>query len=569
MRLAAPVPGGEGLTTAALTALALGLFAAPLALLFAEGLWRDGAPTLAPLSEALASRAVRQALWNSIESAALSALAATALGTLLALVLALTDVRAKGPVTFLILLPMMIPPHVTAIAWTQALGPSSQLLGALGLAPPPGSGNPLHGRGGVVALLALQHAPLAFLTLLAALRALPREVVEAARSAGAGPWRTLRRIVLPLTVPALAAGFALAFVAALGNFGIPALLGIPGRYTTLPVLIWQRLSAFGPGMLPAVAVLSALMAAVALAAVALQLALAARAGGRLSGPPQLPLRFRLGRWRWAGEAGLALVILAVLLLPGAALVATSLVPAFGVPLGAATLTFDNYAEVLLRQAVTLRAFLNSTLLGAAAGLCLALLAVLAAALANGRCRAGRRGAAVFATAAELAFAVPGVVISIAFILAFLRPLPVIGISLYGSFAILLLAYLAAFAAVALKPVAAAAARLDPALDEAAQVAGARFPRRLRRVIAPPLAPAAASGAILVFLTAYNEITVSALLWSTGNETIGTTIFNYDSAGQTTVAAAMAAVTVAATALLMAALHRLGRRLPAGVIPWRG
>jgi iron(III) transport system permease protein len=87
-------------------------------------------------------------------------------------------------------------------------------------------------------------------------------------------------VILPLLAPALIAAAALAFVAALGNFGIPALLGIPGRYTTLPVLIWQRLASFGPGMLPAVAVLSALMAAVALAAVALQLVLAGRARTR-------------------------------------------------------------------------------------------------------------------------------------------------------------------------------------------------------------------------------------------------------------------------------------------------
>jgi iron(III) transport system permease protein len=88
------------------------------------------------------------------------------------------------------------------------------------------------------------------------------------------------------------------------------------------------------------------------------------------------------------------------------------------------------------------------------------------------------------------------------------------------------------------------------------------------IFGPLVAPAAASGAILVFLTAYNEITVSALLWSTGSETIGTTIFNYEDGGYTTLAAAMATVTVAATVGLMGLLHWLGRGLPAGVVPWR-
>ena len=91
---------------------------------------------------------------------------------------------------------------------------------------------------------------------------------------------------------------------------------------------------------------------------------------------------------------------------------------------------------------------------------------------------------------------------------------------------------------------------------------------MRRIFLPLIAPAAASGAILVFLTAYNEVTVSALLWSTGNETIGTTIYNYEDGGYTTLAAAMSSVTVLATVVLMVLLDRLGRRAPPGVIPWR-
>jgi len=122
--------------------------------------------------------------------------------------------------------------------------------------------------------------------------------------------------------------------------------------------------------------------------------------------------------------------------------------------------------------------------------------------------------------------------------------------------------------VALKPVAAACLQLDPALDEAARVAGARWGHRMRRIFLPLVAPAAASGAILVFLTAYNEITVSALLWSSGTETIGTVIYNYENGGYTTLAAAMAAVTVLATVVLMTLLDWLGRRLPPGVVPWR-
>ena len=70
------------------------------------------------------------------------------------------------------------------------------------------------------------------------------------------------------------------------------------------------------------------------------------------------------------------------------------------------------------------------------------------------------------------------------------------------------------------------------------------------------------------MTAYNEVTVSALLWSSGKETIGTTIFNYEQAGYPTLSAAMASVTVMVTLVVMLALNGAARRLPAGVVPWR-
>lgn len=541
---------------------------APLALLLQAGLLADGAPSLAPIRDMLASRSVPRALWNSIESAATSAALALAAGTAVALLVGLTTLRGKAAFTFLVLIPMMIPPHVTAIAWTQALGPSSPLLGALGLAPPPGTPHPLYGRGGVIALLSVQHMPLVFLVVLAALRSLPREMAEAARACGAGPVRLLVRVILPLLAPGLLAAYALAFVSALGNFGIPALLGIPGRYTTLPVLIWQRLSSFGPSMLADVAVLSALMALIAIAVVAVQMALAARHRAALIGPPQPPLHLDLGRARWLAEGAMAALVAVTLALPMTALFGTALVVTYGLPLRADTLTLANFEQVLFRQSVTLRAFVNSTLAAGLAALVLAALAALVARFAAGPRGPARRLGVGLSTLAETTYAIPGIVISIAFILTFLRPLPVFGLSLYNTLAIIVLAYLCAFFAVALKPVAAACLQLDPALDEAARVAGAGWARRMRRIFVPLVAPAAASGAILVFLTAYNEVTVSALLWSTGTETIGTVIYNYENGGYTTLAAAMAAVTVLATVALMVVLDRIGRRLPRGVVPWR-
>ncbi|QDG75800.1 iron ABC transporter permease [Labrenzia sp. PHM005] len=559
---------GERLSLAILVVCATLLCGLPLLLLFKIGLTHEGAFALGPLTDALASRSVQRALWHSMESSFLSALAATVLGTVLALIIGLTDVRAKGLLVFLILLPMMIPPHVTAIAWIQALGPASPLLRWIGLAPELGSTHPLYSREGLVLLLTLQHSPLVFLLVRAALRSFPRELSDAARISGAGTFRLLTRITLPLLGPALLASFALGFVAALGNFGINALIGIPARYTTLPVLIWRRLASFGPDVLPNVAVISVILAAVALVALLIQSFLQRRMRSSLIGLPQDPLAISLKRKRIWVELTLWTFVALVLLLPAVSLLATSLVTTYGLPLSAETLTLENFIEVLWRQSVTLRAFANSTLVAAVAATLIAAMSILLGYFLSHR-HQRVRGASIFASSqAEIAFAVPGLVMSIAFILALIRPLPVLNVSLYGTLWIILIAYISVFLAVGLKPVAAAFLQMDRSLEDAAKVSGAGFARRVVKVFAPLTAPSAASGAILVFLTAYNEVTVSALLWSTGNETIGTTIFNYEDGGYTTLAAAMSVVVVLATIFVMLAMNSLANRVPAGTIPWK-
>jgi len=555
----------EPLLLAIVVLAAVALFVVPLGAVGRLAFFATGGGVEA-FSAALSNRSVQRALWHSLESAALAAALAVLLGGGLGLLIGLTDIRGRVALSFAILMLLMIPPHVTAIAWMQMLGPSSVLLQMLGAAPPLGSTNPLYSREGVIALLALQQVPIVYLTLRAALRAFPRDLAEAARVSGAGPWLLLRRVILPVMGPAFLAGYALAFVSALGNFGVPALLGIPGRYVTLPVLMWQRLASSGPSVLADLAVLATLIGAVAVVAVWGQMRLSRAMSVALIGAAQQPLRLRLGRARPFVEAGLWTLLMLLVVAPMLAMLATAVVPTYGVPLGPDTVTFRHFHEVIFTQSVTARAFANSAGLALAAGIGVATLALAVGALLRGPLSAGVRSVTMLA---EIAYAVPGLVISIAFIIAFIKPLPVLGISLYGTHAIILGAYLSAFLAIGLKPVGVAFAALDPALQEAARVSGAGFWRRLWRIDLPLIAPAAASGAVLVMLTAWNEVTLSSILWTRGTETLGTVIFNYEDGGYSTLASAMSIISVLATLALMLVLHWFGRNLPPGIIPWRG
>ncbi|NNU81824.1 iron ABC transporter permease [Halovulum dunhuangense] len=556
--------GGEGILVAlaAFHVLALGLW--PLGRLFLEafGPGTDGA-TFGLIREALDSRAVSRAFWNTLAASAGSVVVSVVLGTGLALATGLLALRGRVPMTFLILSPLLIPSQILALAWIELMGSTSPVLRPLGLAPAPGQGNPLYSGAGVMWLLGIEHMPLVFLSVRAALLAVPQALVEAARIAGARRARILRRIVLPLAMPGVLAGAALAFASAVGNFGVPALLGIPGRFTMLTTLIYQRLNGFGPSVLGQVAVLALMLVALGGAALLLRAILAARAVPvERAGPAMAPIP--PGRARLPVEAALWLLLLTLAILPLAALMATALIPALGVKLSLATVTLENFHEALASPAIR-RAFANSFLLSlGAAGLS----AVIALGLGYAAVIRGNRTARLLDQLADAPYVVPGTVLGIAYILVFLPPLPGIGLSIYGTATILFLAYLARFLPLVLRPVAATLAGLEPALDEAARIVGARPLRRLVFVMAPIAAPSAMAGAMLVFMTAFNELTVSALLWSSGVETVGVSVFSLQYEGNSTTAAALSVLSIAVVLGLALMLDRLSDRLPPGTLPWR-
>jgi len=532
--------------------------ALPLLRLFAEGLAQPDAAMAM-----LGGRATLRALQNTVVSGLGSTLVSVVVGGGLALAIGLTDIRRRGVLALLCLLPMLIPPQIAALAWIRLLDAGTPARALLDAVTGPWPNHPLYSGGGVVWIMGLEHAALVFLAVTAAIRGLPCDLIEAARAAGARGPRILLGILLPLLRPAFLAGAALAFVSAIGNFGVPALLGIPGRYSVLTTLIYQRLSGFGPSVLGEVAALALVLAVLAALGLGLQRWAASRAPVLVRTGPTGPI-LPLGRARPWAEAALWLVVGVLSIAPLLALLASALVPALGVELSLDTVSLDQFGYILFRHDATRRAFLNSALLAGAAALATAAVGLVLAYYAGARRWRTMRW---LDTLADLPYALPGVLTAIAAILLLLRPLPILGGSLYGTLWIILAAYLGRFLALALRPVAAAIAQADPAPEEAARLAGARGPRRLAGILLPAVAPAVATGAILVFLTAFNELTVSALLWSRGSETVGVMVFSLQAEGAATAASAVAVVTVLVTLGLAGLATLFARRLPRGSLPW--
>ncbi len=215
---------------------------------------------------------------------------------------------------------------------------------------------------------------------------------------------------------------------------------------------------------------------------------------------------------------------------------------------------DHYRTVLFGIPKVARALRNSLLLAAAAA---TLVVVLAAAVAYLSERLRWRAGRVLEGVLAIPYAVPGTVVAVAMILAYARPLPVIHLRLYDTAWILLVAYLARFLAVGLRTVSAGLAQVHASLEEAARIGGAGPGKAFRDVVVPIIWPSVRSAWVLVFIPAVAELTLSALLYSVGNETVGVVIYGLHEEGKVTLSAALAFVV---TAVLLVG-HLLAQRTP--------
>ncbi len=162
---------------------------------------------------------------------------------------------------------------------------------------------------------------------------------------------------------------------------------------------------------------------------------------------------------------------------------------------------------------------------------------------------------------DLPYALPGLIFALALILVWL-PSPIPGVSLYGTLWLLFIAYLGRFLAFALQPVAAAWRSLDSSLEEAASLDGASLAQSFRYVLLPLIAPSLLAAVLLVFLQALAELTLSALLVSSGSETLGWLVFGLEQGGYTQQAAALSTLLVLvlfAVALAVGLLRRYQAR----------
>lgn len=477
-----------------------------------------------------------------------------------------TDARMGWLSQILPIIPLLLPPIAAVIGWVFLLSPRSGTLNALlrtvlGLNIEEGPLN-IFNWYGIIFVYVVELVPITYLVMSAALRNLDPSLEQAAAVAGAGPLKTLRKVTLPAIRPAIASAAWLTLTISLVIFSVPSVIGQTAGIDVLSTTIVRLLSGTFPPRIQVAVVLGTLMlACIAIAwLVQRQIAKASRYSA-IGGKGVRSARVKLGIWKLPARVCMIAFLALATVIPVLGLLAVSVQRFWSARFNWSAITLDQYRVVLFESTESKNAILNSMqlgVIGATVGIALAFLVAL---LAHYRPSAVSRS---IAAVAKLPAAFSHIVVAIGVLLVFVGP----PFNLSGTIAILLIAYLVIYFPQASIAADAAVFQVDKSLVEASHISGAGVGATVRRIVAPLLLPALASGWALLFVYMAGDLTASVLLAGTATPTVGYLMLSkFNNGTYPEIAAFGLIVTLVSTTIVLTVLRltkgKIGRMVGGG------
>ncbi len=442
------------------------------------------------------------------------------IGGSLAWLVVRTDMPGRKIVNQLAVLPYIMPSWTLAQAWLVLFKNRTQG-GAPGLfeyivgqSPPDWLS---YGPVPIIICCALHYYTFFFLFVSAALMSIDSNLEEAGELMGANRWRILRKITLPLVLPALLSGFIMTFSKVMGTFGGPNILGSPVKYYVVATMLRGSLQA---GDRADAFVLGIVLILFAMVTISFNQKLVGtrKSYETIGGRGFVATPSKLRNWKKIMLTIVVVFQLLVLVVPLSLLTYDTFLLRSG-DFSFDNLTLQNWIGeanpdyndgqpgVLLNPRIWKTAW-NSIRLALYTALFTALLGViLGYAIVKGR---GTRLAKLVDQLAYIPYVIPGIAFGAVYIAMFAKrigPLP----SLYGTFALLVIVSVSKHIPYSSRSGVSAMMQVGHELEEAAMVAGANVWRRWRRIIFPLTSSGFVSGFLLTFITTMRELSLIILL----------------------------------------------------------
>lgn len=498
-----------------------------------------------------------RALWTTTLYALGLVAVAVPLGGLLAFLLTRTDLIGRKWLEPLVLVPMFLSSIVLAFGYTVSVGPSGfvslwfkSVFGGV-----PWN---IYSLPSIIIIGGLSHVPNVYLYVSSAMRRLPSDLEEAARTAGASIWRVSLDVTLPMVLPAIIFSAALNLLLGFETFGIPLVLGDPNGILVLTTYIYKVNTIFGAPTYQVMAAVTVFLILITLPLVFIQRKLLrhARRFAAVGGKGARANPLRLGPAGQAVALGLiGLWLLVSVILPVGGVILRSVVETWGEGGRLADqLTLANFRTVLEIPALT-RGIINTILLSALGG-ALAVAVYLIIGLA------GHRNTGPTATLLDYSVliprALPGLIVGLAFFWLFLF-IPFL-VPLRTTLISLLIAYIIVGLSYGLRIIQATLLQVAPELEESARTTGATVFRSWRDVVIPLVKPGLAGAWAMIMIVFLREYATGVYLMSSGTEVIGSLMVSLLTSGAMDQIAALSLISIVLTAIGLMLALRLGAKI---------
>jgi iron(III) transport system permease protein len=490
------------------------------------------------------------AIFNTLQLAFYVTVISVVVGTILAWLVSRTDLPWAPRLSMLFVLPILLAPLLTALAWTVLASPRAGFINVIFhyFVPVSWPLFDVYSLGGMVLVMTLYFIPFAYLVLLGALQGIDGSFEDASRIAGAGVLRTLREVTLPVVWPSLASSALLIFALAAEQLAVPTLLGLAARVPTLQYDIYIAMiqSPVNPNY---AATAGTLLMLISLAGVALyrrSIGLSRRFV-TISGKAAPPKRLKLGPLRYVALAFALLYLLAAVVAPYGALVLGSFLKFVSPELTPDLFTLANYTK-LFQDETMLASARNSLVFSlTAATVTLGFSAVLSYLIA----RHGGWVSQSLELVATLPLAIPAISLGLGLLWTYVY----IPVGIYGTGWILGVAYLTRFNPQSMRTLSASIVQIDPDLELATRIHGASAVRAAWDVTRPLLAPALMAAWVLIFVQMMLEISMTIMLYTPRTATVAISIWFAYFGGQSVLAYTLAVILATFSFLVIA----LGQR----------
>jgi iron(III) transport system permease protein len=516
----------------------------------------------------LANSFLFEPLVNTLITGSIAAVIALVLGGILSWFVTRTDMPGRGLLKTVLTVPFIIPSFAIALAWEIFFrnpnigGPPGFFQVVFGIPPPEWLS---YGPIPIIITMVIHFFPFALLLVSGALATIDSQLEESAELLGASRWTILRKITFPIVTPAFMAAFTLTFGRTIGTFALPFFLGTPVRYYTLSTMLYSSLNM---GFEPIAYILGILLIAITVLAVYLSSSVLGAnlrrfetVGGKgFKGQPT-----GLGRWRWPSFCLLSTFALVTAILPLVILAYQTLMLIDG-RYGLDNLTFHfwighsdpNIAHGepgVLHNPMILGATWNSirlavisSIIGAFLGLIVAYIVV------------RNRGSWISTLLDQISFLpflFPGIAFGAMYLSIFATrqgPIP----ALYGTFTMLVVISVIKRLPYSVRTGTSAVTQIGQELEEAAEIEGATWFQRIRRIVLPLATAGVVSGLMVMFVGIMRELPLIILLITPKTRVLMTLGFRYAEEDQIQLGNALVLLVTLITIMGELILWRLGK-----------